>query len=390
MKKTLLVIAVLISIAIAPFLIDEKGYILIAMGDLTLEMTVVSALLMLVIAGFIGILIYWMVRLGFRLTSSTWRKMLFASKARAKREFQQGLGAFLLGDYQRAEKLLASSAENSELSNSAWLLAAKASHQIGDSASTQNFLQLVDEHPAAKQNFSFETLLLAARLQMQTGHLDKARRLLDDHHTLIGHDARLIALDCEVNIDLDKYDAAIEGLKRLRKQKNADADVLYTLEFDAYRGLYQQLARSKSIDAVGKHYKGLSRKEKQSEGLIIAYADTLMANGLTENFENLVLPRINAKSSASFINAVKQLPISNAQHIIDAIQKILQKDPQNIMWLSALAHICYADNQTEKAHKAFISLFKIEKHKDDLLTYAHLLEDMGEYQQANRVYQEIV
>ncbi|MDN3652772.1 heme biosynthesis HemY N-terminal domain-containing protein [Thalassotalea ponticola] len=389
MKKILLVLALLTAIAVAPFLIDEKGYILIAMGNLTIEMTVVSALLMLVIGTIVGLLLISIIRFGWKMTSSTWRKLLFSNEAKANKAFQQGLGAYLLGDYQNAETLLANSAEKVQFSNTAWLFAAKSSDALNNNANTQNYLQLLVEHPDAKQDFSIESLLLTAKLQMQLGYFDKARQLLNDNHTLIGHDTRLIALDIDINTALDNYNAALDGLKRLRKRKDISTETLYELEYAAYKGLYDQLTRDKSIDAVSSHYQSLSRKEKQSEGVVLAYADTLIANGLSKDFEGLVLPHINRKSSTHFINALKTLPVRHAQHVIDSIQKLLQKNPDNPVWLSALAHLCYADKQIDKAQKAFVSLFKIRRDKADLLTYARLLEEQGEHQQANRIYREL-
>ena len=49
MKRIIFVIVLFfVAVAISPVLIGEKGYILIAMGDITVESTVVTASMMLV------------------------------------------------------------------------------------------------------------------------------------------------------------------------------------------------------------------------------------------------------------------------------------------------------------------------------------------------------
>ncbi|KGJ92225.1 heme biosynthesis HemY N-terminal domain-containing protein [Thalassotalea sp. ND16A] len=377
-------------IAIAPFLIDEKGYILIAMGDLTYELTVVSAIMLLVIAAFIFAFVLWGTRIGWKFSSRTWRKMAFSNKAKAKLEFQKGLAAYLLGDYQQAETLMAKCAERSELANSAWLIAAASSKKQDNAAKTANYLQLIAEHPDAQENFSFETLLVAGRINLDDKQFSKARALLDDNHKLIGHDGRLLGLEIEVCLHENRFDKAIEQLKPLRKNKHLDKDKVTDWEKRSFSGYFQQLSQQQSIEAVAKYYKSLSRKERQSEGIVLAYADCLSANGLVTNLEELILPLLKKDASPSFIHAVKRLPIQHSQHVIAAIQKVLLKQPENILWLSALAHLCAANKEYDKAHKAFTALLKIKQLPDDLLGYANLLENMGEHQQANRVYQELL
>lgn len=389
-KAILQLVFLLALIAIAPYLIDEKGYILIAMGDITYELTVVSAIIFITMLAFIIAFVYWGLRLGFKISSLAWRKIAFSSKAKAKREFQKGLGAYLLGDYAQAEKLMAGCAERSELANSAWLIAAASAKEQGNAAQTSNYLQYIAEHPDAQENFSFETLLVAGRLNLDDKQFSKARTLLDENHKLIGHDGRLLGLDIEVCIHEGRFEQAIEQLKQARKDKTLNKNHVTQWEVRAYAGHFQNLIHKESVDAVAKYYKNLARKERQSEGIILAYADCLINNGLINNLEDLLLPLIKKDASEHFINELKTMPINHGEHIIFAVQKILQKQPENTFWLSALAHLCMANKEYDKSHKTFTSLLKLAQNQDDLRGYATLLERMGEHQQANRVYQELL
>ena len=53
-RLVVLILLFFAAVAISPLLINEKGYILIAMGDLTVESTVVTAVIMLILI-FIGL-----------------------------------------------------------------------------------------------------------------------------------------------------------------------------------------------------------------------------------------------------------------------------------------------------------------------------------------------
>jgi HemY protein len=383
-------LALLLLIAMAPLLIDEKGYILIAMGEFTYELTVVSALFILVILAFLLALLFWGARLGLKISSKTWRKMAFTNKAKAKQQFQQALAAYLLEDYPKAEDLMAKCAESSELANSAWLIAAFAAHKQGLTANTENYLQLINEHPQAQHNFSFETLLAAGKLNLADQQFSKTRILLDNNHKLLAHDARLSGLEIELCLHEQNFEKAIDLLKGINKDKTLAINTVSQWQLQAFSGYFEHLVKSESISSVSKYFKALNRKERQNEGMILAYANSLNTHGLTDQLEDLVLPFIKKDASPTFINMLKSLSIKNSQHIIANIQKILQKQSDNVLWLSALAHLCAANNEHDKAQKAFVTLLKLQQNPDDLKRYAELLETMGEHQQANRVYQELL
>lgn len=384
------VIVLLLIIAIAPMLIGEKGYIIIGMDDVSYEMTIGAALTLLFFLIMIFGLVFISLRFGFKVSSKTWRKMAFTNKAKAKQQFQQALAAYLLEDYAKAEELMAKCAESSELANSAWLIAAFAAHKQGLTANAENYLQLLNEHPQAQHNFTFETLLAAGKLNLAEQQFSKTRALLDNNHKLLGHDARLSGLQIELCLHEQNFAKAIELLTDLTKDKTLAQDTVTQWRLQAFSGHFEHLVTTESISSVSKYFKSLSRKERQNEGIILAYANSLNAHGLTNQLEDLVLPCIKKDASPTFINMLKVLPIKNSQHLIASIQKILLKQSDNVIWLSALAHLCAANNEHDKAQKAFITLLKLQQNSDDLKRYAELLETMGEHQQANRVYQELL
>ena len=394
-KKIIVVALALLACAIAPFLIDEKGYILIAMGDLTYELTVVGALILLILASLVFVLAYWGIRLFLKYSKKGYQRLALGSKAKAKKEFQQGLACYLVGDYEQAEKSMSKCAISSEYANSAWLVAANSANQRNEVASLENHLASLSEHEAAEQNFSAETLLGACRLYIETKHYDKARLLIDKYHRLVGHDGRLQVVLAQLCLHEDNAEKAIDYLTLAKKDKaliksDFGRSVLTILEESIYTKHFNALLTAGSVKDVAKAYKGLNRKDRQSEGIILAYAASLVENGLTQQLEDLVLPMIKKDASSTFIGRIKQLPLQKCDHLIFAVQKILQKQPDNPMWMSALAHLSLNCGDLDKAHKAFVALLKLEQNKDDLQTYAKLLEQMGEHQQANRVYQEIL
>jgi HemY protein len=194
MKKLIVWILIFFAaVAISPLLINEKGYILIAIGDLTIESTVVTAGIMLTLL-FIALafslkLIRGSLRFGFR----GWNKIAFANRRRGLKDFNRGIAAFILDDHQQAEHLLAKAAEPSNFPRTAYLLAAAASSKQSLRSNTNHYLGLLAQEDHTIKTSGLESILVTIKLLMVQEDFAQARTIIDEHHKHVGHDARLLS-----------------------------------------------------------------------------------------------------------------------------------------------------------------------------------------------------
>jgi len=391
----ILAIVFLAVIAISPLLINEKGYILIAMGDLTIESTVVTALIMLVITFIVLLLLLKLVRNGFKLSTLTWHKIVFANKRKALIEFHRGIADYLLRDYQQAEQLMAKCAKASGLEKLAWLVAAAAANNQKDNknaaSNSAHYLALIEKNN--NNQILLETLLVTLDLFMQQKAYTKARKLLDDNHKLIGHDHRLLAFTIDLCIHEKRYQAAAEYLQSARKQKDIPQKRLTDWEYTVFKALFSEKITQEDQQALHDYWRSLAKKIKQSDAVLLAYCQVLASNKLIAPLNKLLLPRLKKESHSDFIKQIRLLPINNADELIAVVQKHLQKNPNNAKWLSLLAHLATASQQWSMADKAFYSLFNLpEKDYDklDVITYAKVKSQQGLHQQANELLLNLV
>ena len=100
MKRLLIVVLLFLSaVAFSPILIGEKGYILIAMGDLTIKSTVVTASIMLILSFIALLMVLKFFRGGLNFSFAAWNKIAFANRRKALRDLNKGIAAYVLGDY---------------------------------------------------------------------------------------------------------------------------------------------------------------------------------------------------------------------------------------------------------------------------------------------------
>jgi HemY protein len=397
MKRTILWIFLILTffvvIAVSPALISEKGYILISMGDSIIELTVVSACIMLtiifVVLAFSLKLIRGSLRFGFR----GWNKIAFASRRRGLKDFNRGIAAFILDDHQQAEHLLAKSAEPSNFPRTAYLLAAAASSKQSLRSNTNHYLGLLAQEDHTIKNSGLESILVTIKLLMVQEDFSKARAIIDEHHKHIGHDARLLSLEIELSLQEKRFTYVIDQLVSARKQKTINDEKIAQWEAIAFYGSFSETMRQESKDALALFWQKLSKKLKQRESILFAYCQVLAEHKITEPLNKILLPVVKKGADVKFLQNIRLLPISAADELISTVQKHLHHDQHSGKWLSCLANLAAKSQQLPMAEKAFNSLVNLDGHQydtTDLLTFSQVLEQQGDFEKANQVLNKIV
>ncbi|WP_286263557.1 heme biosynthesis HemY N-terminal domain-containing protein [Thalassotalea atypica] len=387
-KLIVFVLLFFAAVASVPFLIGEKGYILIAMGDITIESSVVTAIIMLTLV-FIGLMIVIKImRGGFKLSLGAWNKIVFASRRRGQRDLNKGIAAFLLGDYQQAEHLLAKSAEPSQQQKIAYLMAASAAQKQDLGTNTDHYLQLVAHQEQELKDVGLENILVQIKILLSREEFNKARELIDEHHRHIGHDARLLALEIDLCLIEKRFEKAIEWLNKARKEKSIDNDKVIQWEKAAFTGHLNLLITATDRDALFSYWQKLPRKLKQNHTVLLAYCQVLAEHKIIEPLEKLILPVVKKGADTSLINGIKALPLSSCDDLIIAVEKHLHKNPEEQHWLSCLGHFAYAGQKLTLAEKAFNTLYQKSTTKlceQDIKVYAKTLLSLEKHEQAAKL-----
>ena len=346
----------LLTLALVPMLIGEKGYILIAMGEYTIESSVVTAVIMLTLLFIILLIAIKIMRGSFNVSLSAWNKVVFAGRRRGQRDLNKGIAAFLLSDYKQAEHLLAKSAEPSQQPQIAYMMAASAAQAQQLSSNTDHYLNLIAHQEKTLKEVGLESVLVNINLLMDRQEYKKARALIDEHHRHIGHDARLLSLEIELCITEQRFEQAIEHLTSARKNKAISEQQVKLWENIAYKHFFECLILDGSLPTLLEGWQNIPRKLKQRENIILVYCQVLADKNIVEPLQKLLLPVIKKGANTEFIEAIKLLPIQQPQEFIVAIEKHLHNNPDNTLWLSCLGHLAFTGSDYTLAEKAFNSL----------------------------------
>ena len=386
-------------LAISPLLIDEKGYILIAMGETIIELTVLSALIILTLFAIAAFITFKLLHGGFNISFKAWNKVAFASRRRGIANFNKGLAAYMLEDYRGAEQLFIKSAEPAKRQQSAYLLAAAASAQQELDANTNHYLALLEQETTKLKQSDIASLIVKIKLLMKQARPEgykTARVLIDENHKQIGHDPRLLSLEIDLCLIEKRFQVAVDHLGAARKEKTISDKVIQAWEAKSYYGAFNDIICQQDQDSLQAYWQNLARKVKQHEAVLFAYCPVLAEQNITEPLTKLITPMLKKQPNDSFLKQLRSLPIKQSEPLIALVQKHLHNDSKNAQWLSCLGHLAVMSEQWSMAERAFGSLVRLEANqhekqydKQDLQALARALTEEGQHQAANEVWVKI-
>ncbi|WDE05487.1 heme biosynthesis protein HemY [Thalassomonas viridans] len=382
----LVLLAVLIAIAVGPMLIDGKGYITVVTGDTAYQTTILSAVYLLTALFLVLLAVLFLLRGGLRFSLGGWHKLTRASQRRALRDFNKGITAYIIDDYSQAEQLLGKSAQLPQFEQTAYLLAASAADKQ-DSGSS-HYLERVTTDKDFIKNAGLEGVLVKVKLFIRQQAYDKARELIDTYHKYIGHDARLLALETDLCLIEQRFEAAIEHLKAARKQKTITRERISAWEHEAFTGMFKQTISQSDQNALFAYWKKIPRKIQQSEPVLLAYCRILAENQLNQALTEILLPVLKKDPGQQLLRAFQTLPVHQGDALIAQVQKQLSKHPQEAKWLSYLGHLAANTGQWQMSERAFNSLLSLEESRydaSDLEALAYVLSRQEKFEQANKM-----
>jgi len=382
-------------LALGPLLIDEKGYILIAMGETIIELTIISAVILFSLFATTIFILYKTLRGGLNISFKAFNILAFASRRRGIANFNKGLAAYMLEDYQGAELLFAKSAEPAKRQQSAYLLAAAASAKQQHNSNTNHYLALLEQETEKLTVSDLTSVIVKIKLLMNQKSDDgykKARLLIDKNHKLITQDTQLLVLEIDLCLIEKRFESAVDYLSIVRKEKTITDETLQAWETKAYYGAFNHIINKQGPTSLLDYWKSIGRKIKQQETVLFAYCQVLAENEITEPLIKLITPILKKQPNDRFLKYLRSLSIKQNEPLIEVAQKELHRNSQSPQWLSCLGHLALMSEQWLMAEKAFGSLIKLEGQqydKQDLQAFAKALTEEGQHQAANEVWVKV-
>ncbi|MBO1255918.1 hypothetical protein J3L16_09505 [Alteromonas sp. 5E99-2] len=374
--KYLLYIAVfLLVLFIAPLLVGEKGYVLIAFGQRTIELTVVA--LGVIIFGLVIIGIIALKLISILLSASRTTSRWFTSGGAIKREqsFYNGLFALAYGNTEKA-KAAFENVNKDEFHGFHHLALGQIALQNGKSDVATMWFDKAKNN--TDKNCADAAFLMQAQQCLTDGKIKLAVESLDGIKD--AEQADVIRLKAKAMAMNNQWSELESALPKWRKQLGSD-----------YSGYTEEIATQKFAEIASKegalqlkdYWNGLSRTQRNDDVFRISFIQQLISQGLHQDAQKFLLDWYKKKTMPyGMISIIKTLRTPHPADLIGLLERSIKLTPEEPSYYAALGHIAYNSGDIALSERALIKAIDLKETSEELILLSKIYEESNAYEQA--------
>lgn len=393
MKRRLFkAILFLLAVALIIFLLVRgDGYLLIAYGTKTIEMTLwVAAIMIAVIIGIVWLLRQLMIG-GVEIARRFREMFLFGSVERAQKRAANGMVDYLTGDWLEARKKLTRTFDKVEYPLANYLAAARSSFEMGDEAEAE---RLLDKALTITQS-ELPVALTRARLHVQAGRYEDAINILKPIDIKMPRQPAVLDLMHHIYIAQKNWRALEELFPLMRKAK-----VLSNVEFDALEirlaceKIHVQSAQTKALliserlPTLQKLWKSFPRHLQKSPEVVLAYARALAENYQDQEAEIIVRKALGNQWYDPLVAFYGRLQVKEIHGQIRTVESWLKVYPQDATLLLTMGRLMERNQQWELAREYYQRSLNQKQDVETISELAQLMTKMGDHKKSAEYYQQ--
>ena len=376
-------IVLAISAVLFSMLENGSGYVLIVVGDTTIEMAFIVAAAINVLA---FVVLYFLVVI-LRMLFSTRRGVLaWAKNHRRQRGLNrttQGLIAFVEGRWDVARKTLAKSADNSSTPLINYLFAARASSAVGDAKAVDNFLKKAE---LSTQGADVAISLTQAELQIQNGQYEQALATLLRAKKIASHHPVVLAALMKVYRQLNDWDSLLNLLPSLKKYNALSAIDVKNLEREACSAKLMRAVASHNINGLLSCWKSLPSSVKQDALLVACYAEQLIVGKQYEQAERLLRSQLQREYNEPLVKLYGLAVAEPLAKQLAFAEQLLKSHSESATLRLTLARICLNHGLDKKAQQYLEGSLDLELVAGIFSELAGIYASQGDYKKSVECY----
>lgn len=370
-----LLIVLLGATGVVALLERDPGYILVAYGSRTLEMTVLTGIGLLV-GGFF--LLYVAVRLWRR----AWRTPRKVSRWLDSRSLRlshsrttRGMIAFIEGRWKHARKILVSVAERSDTPLLYYLMAARASHALGDEKGLEKYLRQAEESTSGAD---LAVGLTQAEMQLDNGQLEQALATLMRVRAVSTSHPEALKLLMQVYQGLGDWESLRKLLPDLRKAGVIDGQAFIELERTTFASLLKQAGQKGDTSELEKVWRQLPAELANDAAMACVYVELLVSAGASQQAEKVIRRSLRRSWDEKLVGWYGRVHGEDPHKQLIAAEAWLKERSNSAVLMLCLGRLSLANSLWGKARDYFESSLKLEKSAEAYAELGRLLANLGE------------
>ena len=394
MKRTLLIliVAMLLGALTLSAIQADSGYVLIALGNTSVEMSFWLALMLLL--GGLGLI--WLVlrlfRGSIRAGQAVTERLFSGTSARAQRRTASGLVSFIEGNWKQAQRKLLRAAPKSGTPLINYLAAARCAFEQGDNHTA---LELLHKAEQSSTNSELAVALTQARMQLMSRRYEQCLATLERVKRKAPQHPVVLDLLRQVYIALHDWESLKQLMPSLRAYGNQNEAALEALSSQLHRALLEQagqrvrgLGPERAREALASTWKDIPSAVRKQPDVALLYAQQLVDSDLHIDAEALVRKTLEKHWSPELVRLYGLIRASDAGQQLITAEGWLKKRPADALLMLTLGRLSLRNQLWGKARDYFQSSLTLHKHPETCAELARLLAHMGEHKKSTEYYQQ--
>jgi len=358
--------ALLCAVALAPMFRQDAGYVLIELGQWTIESNVLVLLSMLLLLMIALKLLFWFLSLPRRAAANL-----------ARRRLENGLLALAEGDWQQAEKSLSKAAGNSVAPVAGYLAAARAADgHDGESRDIaqrqQGYLEAADDGHARTR---FLIHLSKARLLINKGQYEQAIPLLQHCLKQRRRHRQALRMLAQCHRELGQWSSLRGLLPAMRKTGLLDRSSSADLE---QLSINNELASAEDAEQLQKSWDSLLRGQRQQVDNIARYAQQALRFDFPRLAESILIQALDREPHPVLADLYVQAHLEPVDKALQRAQKWQRKHPDDAGIQRLLGQLYLQDKKWGKARDHLQESLRLQSDAVTYTVLGKLLQQQGD------------
>ena len=369
-------LALLAGVGIVALIETEPGYLLIAYGGYTVE---TSFWVGIVLIGGTVLALYTLLRFLHRLIRSPRSVLNWAGERRLRQSARltsRGLINFQEGNWAKSRKQLLRGARYGESPLMNYLLAARASYQLGEPEAMGRYLTQAAE---SDLEAGIAVDLTQAELQLQAKNYEAAVATLSTAKESVGKYPQVLPLLSRAYQGLGDVEAMADLIPAMRKHKAMGPVELDDLEAQIYHDLLEKAAVRGNTDAVNAVWKRYPARLKELDEIQLSHLQALLDCDETAAVEKEIVKRLKKSWQPALVRMYGAIPREGAQKQLATAEGWLKQHDKDADLLLCLGRLAMAERQWSKARDYLERSHGIYASEEACLELGRLLNAVGEH-----------
>jgi HemY protein len=375
----------LFSLAVLASLVARysEGYVLVMAPPWRVEVSLVLALLVLLVA-------FVLLHLLLRMISGVMNLPREVAAYRSRKQAEKGRAAmadavlaFMEGRYGHAEKSAAQAVELGEAPMQNALIAARAAHRVRNYERRDSWLARAAEFEAGNPT---ARLMSAAEMLLEEGRHAEALQLLDRQHESGPRHIAALRLVLRAQQSSGRWDESLRVLRQLEKRNALPAARISLLKLKAHQELMRQ--RSHDAPTLRAYWDQVPEAERLDERIAASAARQFIRVNDAESVRAIAEGALKSGWSPELAACYGECIAADALPRLERAEAWLKAHPRDPDLLRTLGRLCMAQRLWGKAESYLQASLSMHPSRATSLELARLFDLLGRADEANAQFRK--